>query len=190
MFLIQNVLISSEIIHEEFICNLSACKGACCWEGDFGAPLLESEVQILEESLSRITPYLIPKSIQTIQEKGCSQDYDKGSFHGTMLEESGACSFMIIENGIASCGIEKAYRSEEINWRKPQSCYLYPIRVSKNEEIGFEAWNYDQWDICSAACAKGKQEKVKVYQFLKDPITAYKGAAFYEELDALAHTIV
>lgn len=186
MILVQDVLISDDIISEEFICNITACKGACCWEGDFGAPLTEEECTILEENTDKIAPYINEQGKKTIEQKGCHTRYDGDSFSGTMLEDSGACSYMVVVNGIAQCGIERAYRDGAIHWRKPQSCYLYPIRVVRNEESGFEAWNYSRWHICNDACALGKKEKVKIYQFLKDPIIAYKGVDFYNELEAAA----
>lgn len=186
MILIQDVLISDDIIAEEFICNITACKGACCWEGDFGAPLLDKELDILDKNIDKIAPYISEQGRATIAEDGAYRYFDNDSFMGTSLEDNGACSFMVIEDGIAHCGIERAYKDGAITWRKPQSCYLYPIRVIINKESNFEAWNYNRWHICNAACALGKKEKVKIYEFLKDPIIAYKGEAFYTELDAAA----
>jgi hypothetical protein len=96
---------------------------------------------------------------------------------------------MTIKEGIAQCGIEQAWRDGKVSFRKPISCQLYPIRVAKNDLVGFEALNYDRWDICSAACEKGKKEQVPVYQFLKEAIIRKYGEAFYEELDAAAQFI-
>lgn len=187
MLVVQDVLISDDIVREEFVCNLSACKGACCWEGDYGAPLLDAELEILDKHMEDIKPYITTHGSSTIDEKGGYMRYEDDSFTGTILEDDGVCSYMVVVDGIAQCGIERAYRDGAIHWRKPQSCYLYPIRIEKNEEVNFEAWNYSRWHICSAACALGKKEKVKIYEFLKEPIIAYKGLDFYNELEAAAH---
>lgn len=184
MIIIQDVLISDDVIEQEFICNLTACKGACCWEGDYGAPVTEEEQSIILSILEKIRPNLSIESNALLDEKGCFQTYSESNFTGTTLHEDGSCVFMTFdENGIAKCGIEKTYESGEIDYKKPLSCHLYPIRVNKNEPASFEAWNYDLWEICSPACALGKKESVPVYQFLKQAIIRYKGEAFYEELE-------
>jgi hypothetical protein len=172
------------VIEQEFICNLTACKGACCWEGDYGAPVTEEEQSTILSILDKIRPNLSIESNALLDEKGCFQTYSESNFIGTTLHEDGSCVFMTFdENGIAKCGIEKTYESGEIDYKKPLSCHLYPIRVNKHEPASFEAWNYDLWEICSPACALGKKESVPVYQFLKQAIIRYKGEAFYEELE-------
>ncbi|MEM9544537.1 MAG: DUF3109 family protein [Bacteroidota bacterium] len=184
MIIIQDVLISEDVIEKEFICNLSACKGACCWEGDYGAPVTEKEQSIIESNLDKIRPNLSVESNQLLDEEGSFAEYSKDKFTGTALHPNGACVFMTFDDqGIAKCGIEKTYEEGKISYKKPMSCHLYPIRVTINEPATFEAWNYDQWDICSAACALGKKESVPIYQFLKEAIIRYKGEEFYEELD-------
>lgn len=192
MIVIQDVLVSDEIVNEEFICNLNACKGACCWEGDFGAPVTEKEMEIISDLYPHIVAELSEESVQHLIERGGFARYkdDDESFLGTNLLPNGACVYMTTDtNGYAKCGIEKAYEKGTIDFRKPASCHLYPIRVTKNEKAGFEAWNYDKWDICSAGCTLGKKEKVPLYQFLKNAIIQQKGEAFYEELDAAAEHI-
>ena len=119
--------------------------------------------------------------------EGCYiQDLEDGTY-GTSLVNNGPCAFMTKDvNGAAQCGIEQAWRAGEVDFRKPISCHLYPIRVSKNEIAGFEALNYDRWDICSAACSLGAEYQMPVYQFLKEAIIRKYGTEFYEELDAAA----
>lgn len=191
MIAIQDVLISDDIVKKSFICNLDACKGACCWEGDYGAPLTKEEQKIIENIFPQIENELTIEGQNAIKEKGLFQYFEEPEFMGTTLLEDGACAYMRIdEKGQAQCNFERLYNEGKIDFRKPQSCHLYPIRITKNEAVGFEAWNYDQWDICSPACHLGKKEGVAIYQFLKSAIVAYKGIDFYEELDAAAKHLV
>lgn len=187
MLIIQDVLISDDIINTHFICNLKACKGACCWEGDYGAPMLSDEMDHWKEYESVIKSNLKDESLLQISNKGLFHYYEEPQFYGTSLMPSGACVFMNKdEQGVAYCTIEKMYKNGDLPFNKPQSCHLYPIRIIRNEEAGFEAWNYDQWEICSAACDLGTEMKLPLYQFLKNAIIAYKGEAFYDELDHAA----
>ncbi len=181
---------SDELVEEQFICNLSACKGACCWEGDSGAPLEKAELPILESIFEKIKPFLSPAGIQAIEEQGEYLWYDEAEEYGTPLVNNGPCAYMTLDaSGTAQCGIERAYRAGVIDFQKPISCHLYPIRIGKNEENGFEALNYDRWDICSAACELGRKEQLPVYQFLREPLIRKYGLEFYEELDGAAKFI-
>lgn len=187
MLIIQDKLISDDVIQEQFICNLNACKGACCWEGDYGAPLEKEELEILDKIYEKIKPHLTEDGIKAIEEQGTYVYYKEPKEHGTSLQPDGACAFMTKnELGMAKCGIEQAYLAGDVDFKKPISCHLYPIRVKKDDKILFEAINYDRWDICSAACDLGKKEEVPVYQFLKEPLIRKYGEDFYEELDAAA----
>lgn len=187
MILIQEVLVSETVIKEAFACNLTACKGACCVEGDYGAPLTDKEVVKLGQMLDEIFPYLPEKSRQIIREKGFAAPQEEGEGMETELMPDGACVFMgRDELGITFCGIEKAYYAGDITFKKPVSCHLYPIRINKNKFTGFEAMNYDQWDICSPACDNGKAKGIKVFEFAKDAIVRKYGEDFYEELSAAA----
>lgn len=186
MIVIQDKLISDEIIQEQFVCNLQACKGACCWEGDSGAPLEANELAILDEVFEQVKPYLPPLGVAAIEAQGKYVYFNEAEEWGTTLVDNGPCAYMTMAGGIAQCGIETAWRDGKVPFRKPISCQLYPIRVAKNEAVGFEALNYDRWEICSAACEKGRQEQVAVYQFLKEAIIRKYGEEFYEELDAAA----
>lgn len=182
MVIIQDILISDAIFTEQFICNLTACKGACCVEGDYGAPLEKEELPLLDQAAEATKPYLRPESVAALDKKGAYTYADDIQEWGTALLNGKECVFTIFENGIAKCGIEKAWLEGKTEFRKPISCYLYPIRVIKR--TGFEAINYDEWDICSAACQLGKEKKVAVYEFLKEPLIAKYGKDFYEELAA------
>lgn len=190
MLMVQEILVSDDVIEQQFMCNLKACKGACCWEGDFGAPLEEAELKTLNRIYDQLTPYLTEEGKKVIEEKGKYTYFEEPQEYGTPLLENGACAYMTYdENGVAQCGIERAYKEGVVDFKKPISCHLYPIRVNKDENGFFEALNYDRWDICSAACAKGKETQIAVYQFAKDALVRKYGLAFYEELDAAAEFV-
>lgn len=186
MIIIQDKIISEELINEHFLCQLDACKGACCWEGDAGAPLDDPELHILEEIYETVKPYLSPAGRSAIKEQGLFV-YDKADKeYRTSLVDNGPCSFMTLsKDGKAQCGIEQAWQDGKVNFRKPISCHLYPIRITHNKKTAFEALNYDRWDICSDACNAGKTAKLPIYQFVKEALIRKYGADFYEELDNL-----
>lgn len=184
MVIIGNTLISEDIFVQEFICNLSACKGACCVEGDSGAPATQQEKVKIEHELEKIKPYLTAASLAAIQNNNSFEKDEDDEWVTTCLP-SGECNFSFRNaNGVLSCGIEQSFLEGKSEIRKPISCYLYPIRVSKVGD--YTALNYHKWDICSAACALGKQEKVAVYQFLKDPLIERFGKDWYDELCEVA----
>ncbi|MEY4928145.1 MAG: hypothetical protein RI894_2583 [Bacteroidota bacterium] len=184
MLLIDDVLVSDDILSEQFLCNLKACKGACCVEGDAGAPLNADELPILAEIYEAVKPYLTIEGRAAIETQGFFVEDDDAAF-ATPLIDGAACAYIAYDDdGTAKCGIEQAYLDGKITWKKPISCHLYPIRVQ--EMKFYTALNYDRWDICKAACSFGKQQQLPMYQFLKDPLTRRFGAAFYEQLDKLA----
>ncbi|MEL7162649.1 MAG: DUF3109 family protein, partial [Bacteroidota bacterium] len=165
--------------------NLDACKGACCWEGDFGAPLEDEELARLEEVYPQVAPLLTEEGRTAVAEQGLYTRNEQLGGHDTPLVNDRACAYMTTdERGWAQCGIEQAYNKGLIDWRKPISCHLYPIRVKTNKAANFEALNYDRWDICSAACTKGKREKIRVFEFAKAALVRKYGEAWYAELVA------
>lgn len=187
MIIVQNILVSDDLVEEQFVCNLSACKGACCWEGDFGAPLDQAELPVLDSIFEKVKPYLSPAGIAAVEAQGKYVWFDNAEGWGTPLIDGGPCAYMTYDAlGIAQCGIERAWKAGAIDFQKPISCHLYPVRVEKNESVGFEALNYDRWDICSAACELGKKGQVPVYQFVKAALVRKYGAEFYEELNGAA----
>ncbi len=178
---IGDKLVSEDIFDKHFVCNLSACKGACCVEGDDGAPLTTEEVDLIEEHLNDIRPYMTQKGIEVVNKKGVFY-MDRTNEPVTSLINGKDCVFVTLdEQGITKCGIEQAYREKKIPFNKPISCHLYPIRVSKYPK--FESLNYDRWPICKPACALGEELKVPVYKFLKEPLIRKYGKAFYQELE-------
>ena len=184
MIQIDDKLISEDLFSEEFVCNLAKCKGICCVEGDAGAPLDEDETKILDEIYPKIKPYLSPEGIQAIEEQGTYTLDFEGDLV-TPLVNNAECAYVIFdEKGYTKCAIEKAYEDGVIDWQKPISCHLYPIRIT--EYSNFSAINYHEWDICSDACTLGKELGVKVYQFLKKPLIRKYGEEFYQTLSEAA----
>lgn len=185
MILIDDVLIADDILESHFVCDLSRCKGACCWEGDYGAPLEDEEVDIIADILPTILPRLSEESREKIAADDFKDIFSDEKFVGTQLLPDGACVFLTKDSdGISKCAFEQAYEAGEITFKKPISCHLYPIRRSVNEIQGFQALNYDEWEICQAACALGEKLKVPLYQFAKDSLIRQYGQAFYDQLDA------
>lgn len=184
MILINDVLVTDEVVQEYFLCNLKACKGACCWEGDFGAPLEKEEMYLLEEIYEKIAPFLQPEGRAAIEREGLYTYIEEAKEYATTLIDGGPCAYMTYDqNGIAQCGIEQAYNAGEIDFRKPVSCHLYPIRIERNPQSGFEVLQYDRWEICSAACSLGAKEQLPIYQFVKEALIRKYGAEFYEALE-------
>ncbi len=178
---IQNKLVSQDLFDQHFVCNLSACKGACCVEGDDGAPLSLEEVDLIETHIDDIKPYMTPKGIEVVDETGVFY-MDRFNEPVTALVNKKDCAFVTHdEAGITKCGIEQAHREGKIPFNKPISCHLYPIRIKKSPN--FEALNYDRWPICKPACQLGEELKVPVFKFLKEPLIRKYGERFYEELE-------
>lgn len=180
MILVENAVISDDIKEKLFVCDLEACKGACCVEGDLGAPLEVHELKELEQAFVHVKPYLSKEGLAAIEKEGLYiKDYE-GDYSTTTIGGK-ECAFAVYdEKGILKCGIEQAYRDGKTEFKKPISCELYPIRVTKYDH--YEALNYDQWDICSAACTLGKELGVPIYKFLKDALIRKYGEAWYNEL--------
>lgn len=185
MFVIGDVIVTEEVTKEQFACNLDACKGACCWEGDYGAPLEAEELDILEDIYPKVAPYLLEEGKQAIQEQGFFIDTPDNGGKATTLIANGACAYMTrSKDGIALCGIEQAWRDGKVDWAKPISCHLYPIRVESLGPDGFEQLVYEQWDICSAACTKGAEQKIRVFEFAAKALIRKYGQSWYDELKA------
>jgi hypothetical protein len=183
MIVLQHTVISDDIKEKFFVCNLDKCKGACCVEGDLGAPLAEDELQLLSDNYEHIKPYLSESGREAIAEQGLFIKDWEGDFSTTTIGDR-ECAYAIYdENLTLKCGIEQAYLDGKTNWKKPISCHLYPIRITKYD--GFEALNYDKWQICNAACSFGSDLGVRVYQFLKEPLIRKYGPAWYRELEEL-----
>lgn len=180
MIQVGEILVSDDIREVEFVCHLEKCKGACCVEGDLGAPLEESELTVMKEIQEQVRPYLTKEGVKEIERQGPYVLDEDGDYSTPTLGGKECAYSHYAENGILKCGIEQAYLDGKIPFRKPISCHLYPIRITKKK--GFEAVNYHQWSICSAACAHGKSLQVPLYKFLKDPLVRKYGPEWYAEL--------
>jgi hypothetical protein len=187
MIAIDNILISDEIVQEQFVCDLNKCKGGCCVDGDAGAPLNKDELEKINEVFDAVLPYLPEESKIALQKQG-RYVYDKEFGWVTPTIESKVCVYGITDkNGIVKCGIEQAYNDGKVKWKKPISCHLFPIRIQQSRNKQTEYLNYEpREDLCSAACSLGKKLKVPVYVFLKDALIRKYGTAFYETLEATA----
>ena len=184
MFQLGKTIVSEDIIEKDFICNLSACKGACCVDGDAGAPLDKEEAEILKYIYPRVKPFLRKEGRKAIENQGTSI-ITKGREIETPLINGGDCAYVIFdEKKIALCGIEEAYNQGEIKWKKPVSCHLYPVRVKDYSE--FSAVNYHRWQICDDACKLGKELQVPVYIFVKEALIRKFGEDWYTELEKVA----
>jgi hypothetical protein len=178
----RGTLISEDLFEKRFVCDLNACKGACCVEGASGAPLDPEEDQLLKELWPKIRPYIPEKGQRAIDEHGVSEVDEDGDLVTTLVEGRGECAFTVFdEKGIALCGVEKAWKDGAIPFRKPISCHLYPIRIAK---LKFhDGLNYHRWPICKPACECGAKLDVPVFRFLKDSLTRKYGADWYAELE-------
>lgn len=183
MLEIGKTLVSLDLICSNFTCNLPVCRGACCVTGDSGAPLEPDEAEKLDEIYPVIRHFLRPESVLTIDEQGTSVTDIEGDTV-TPLNNGRECAFTVFEDGIARCAIEKAFNAGIISFRKPASCYLYPVRIKKYRR--FDAVNYDRWEICKPATKLGDDIQMPVYRFVKDALLQYYGKEWYGTLEEAA----
>lgn len=179
MIQIGDAIVSLDVIERKFCCDLIACKGACCVEGDAGAPLEEGEVERIRENYERFRPYMKPEGIAAVEEQGFSVIDVEGD-EGTPLINGKECAYSINEDGGCWCAIEKAWSRGESSFRKPISCHLYPIRITRYRH--HEAVNFNEWKVCFPAMVRGEREGVPVYVFCRDALVAKYGEEWYEQL--------
>ena len=180
---IEDKIISDELFEKKFVCDLQKCKGGCCVEGDSGAPLRSKEIKEISKNLSIIKSEMSTKGLHTIK----NNDFHYVDSEGdkvTKLVDGKECVFVVFDkNNIAKCSIEAAYRKNKINFNKPISCHLYPVRVKKYDS--FTAVNVDSWHVCKPACECGTELNVPVFKFLKDAIVRSWGLDFFHHLDSV-----
>ena len=180
MLIVQNAIVSEDVVDRCFCCDLAQSKGCCCVEGDFGAPLLEEEIPILEQILSQVRPYMTEEGRRVVDNEGVSS-LDNAADPCTPLVDNRECAYVAWgSDGTAYCAIEQAYRNGCIAFPKPVSCHLYPIRVDDFGE--FTAVNYHEWDVCSCARIKGKETGIPLYRYLEQPLIRRFGQSWYDEL--------
>lgn len=190
MISIDNVLVSDQVVEEHFVCDLTKCKGGCCEDGEAGAPLEVEELKHLNDFYEDVKPYMTMGGIKEIERQG-KYVYDAEFGWVTPTINSAICAYGYRDKqGIIKCAIEQAYNDGKISWKKPISCHLFPIRLSKSKNGKTEFVNYEpREDLCSAACKLGKKLKVPAYVFLKEAIIRKYGEEFYQTLDATAKYI-
>jgi len=176
---IGNTLLSNDLKDVYFSCCLDKCKGACCVEGDAGAPLEAEEISLLEDHLAAIIPFMMEAGIREVELKGVF-DYDAEGKFVTPLVNEKECAYTFYENGITRCAIEKAFQEKAISFPKPISCHLYPVRISSGKYN--DRLNYHKWHICRYALQKGYQEHLMLYQFLEDALIRKYGRSWYNKL--------
>ena len=179
MIQVEDKIVSLDIFEKHFVCDLNTCKGACCVEGDSGAPISHVEAEILEENYEKIKPYMSKEGIDKIEKDGVAA-YDEDGDLTTTLVKNQECSFVIFEDGIAKCSVEKAYNDGKVDFKKPISCHLFPIRIKHYKD--FDAVNYEEIRICKSACECGSKLKIPLYAFLKEALIRKYGLNWYNKL--------
>lgn len=177
MFAVDDVLVSDDLLNAPFSCHLSACRGACCVQGESGAPLVSDERDVLEDLLPVVRKYLRPEAVEVIEKKGVWEQVGREEFATTCV--GGAeCVFVSYDGPVAQCAIQLAYQDGQTNFPKPISCHLFPVRVEKLGE--HDALNYERVALCKSAVRKGRRESTELIDFLKAPLTRKYGAAWYD----------
>lgn len=182
MIIVDNVILSDDIRDHYFHCQLEKCKGACCEQGDQGAPLEKEELIVLEEIYETIKPYLSQKSKETISIKGLYEYHEADEEYATATNgKNEECVFAVQdEQKIWKCAIEQAYFDQKISFQKPMSCHLYPIRITKAGET--DLLNYDRWEICNPACIHGEAQKTPLYRFVQTALVRKYGQEWFNKL--------
>ena len=181
MIVLEHTVLSDDIAEKEFVCDLVKCKGACCSEGDYGAPLDTEELDVMAAALETVRPYMSAAGIKAVEKQGHYTTDPDGDFC-TPLVDGNECAYAIKDPKSKQwkCTFELAWKDGKLDFRKPISCQLYPIRVTKKDH--YHLLNYHRWYLCSPACDKGAALKVPIYQFLKEPLTRAYGAEWYAKL--------
>jgi hypothetical protein len=189
MIAIDNKLIGDEVAEEHFVCDLAKCKGGCCEDGDAGAPLENGEKKEIDKYFEIVKPYMTSEGIDEVHKQG-KYLYDKEFGWVTPTINGGICAYGYKdEKGIIKCAFEQAYNDQKIKWKKPISCHLFPVKISRSkQDADIEYVNYEpRKDLCKAACSLGKKTKMPVYVFLKEALVRKYGEDFYEQLCAIAN---
>lgn len=186
MFQIQDTLVSLDLAERFFCCDLNSCLGECCIEGDAGAPITKEEYEKLKEILPEIRDDLLPRAQTEIQERGVGYIDEEGDLVTTIVDGRNCVFTTYGANGMCHCAIEKAYREGRIDFYKPISCHLYPLRLTEYPQ--FTAVNYHRWKICRCAELLGRKNGIRLYKFLKAPLIRRFGQEWYDELALCCET--
>lgn len=180
MIAIGSTLCSEEVFTHAFVCDLGKCQGACCVEGDAGAPLRDEELLVLDRIRPALEPFLRPEGLAALAEQG-NYVRDSDGEWVTPLVAGKECAYVVFKGGTSFCGIETAHRAGVVDWPKPLSCHLYPIRVTSYKT--YDALNVDHWKVCEPACSLGRELNVPVFRFLKNSLIRAYGTEWYEEAE-------
>jgi hypothetical protein len=180
MLKVDDCLVSEDVIEKSFACNVEACKGVCCIEGDAGAPIEPSEIDVIRQNIEQIKDEMDDVGIETLNSRGFSEKDPFDQMLVTTCKPNKECVFVVRKKGILNCAIELANQKKSFDFQKPISCHLYPIRVDKYNE--FYALNYHRWSICADACTKGEKEDIKLYQFAQNALERKFGKEWYKNL--------
>lgn len=180
MLQIQNTIVTLDLAEEFFCCDLEKCLGACCIEGDAGAPVTIDEVAKIEEVLPVVEPEMLPRAVEEVRQNGVAYVDQEGDLVTTILDGRNCAFTCYAPGGICLCALEKAFREGKTGFKKPASCSLYPLRLTTYPT--FTAVNYHRWKICRDAVANGRKKGIRLYQFLRGPLTERFGKEWYDEL--------
>lgn len=178
MFAVGSVLVSDDVLDAPFTCNLGVCLGGCCVVGASGAPLEPDEREQIERAVPRVRKWLHPDALAIIDEHGPWEEVEEGRY-ATRCVDDAACVFVTYEGPIAKCSLQKAYRAGRIDFEKPLSCHLYPIRIQRYGD--YEALNYEQISLCSPAIPHGRRLGTLLMDFLREPLVRKYGDAWYKQ---------
>jgi len=178
MFVVDDVLISDDVVQAAFSCNLTACRGACCVQGASGAPLETSELAKVDSVLDAVRDRLRPEALDVIDQEGVWEEIAPGHYATTCVGDA-ECVFVRYDGPVAKCAIQEAYHEGKVDFEKPISCHLYPIRVQRLGE--FEALNYEQIDICAPGRVNGKDMCIGLAEMLQGPLTRKYGQDWYAQ---------
>lgn len=180
MLQIQNTIVTLDLAEEFFCCDLDKCLGACCIEGDAGAPVTIDEVEKIEEALPVVEPEMLPRAVEEVRQNGVAYVDQEGDLVTIILDGRNCAFTCYAPGGICLCALEKAFREGKTGFKKPASCSLYPLRLTTYPT--FTAVNYHRWKICRDAVANGRKKGIRLYQFLRGPLTERFGQEWYDEL--------
>lgn len=186
MLQIQDTLVSLDVAERFFCCDLDACHGACCIEGDAGAPITDDEKLKIQEVLPEVWDELLPRAREEVEKNGVAYIDEEGDLVTTILDGKNCAFTCYAPGGVCLCALERAYRGGRTKWKKPASCSLYPLRIT--EYPTFTAVNYHRWKICRPAERLGREKGIRVYQFLRDPLIERFGQEWYDELKLACET--
>lgn len=184
---IDGKIVSVDLLTHRFMCNIAKCKGMCCVEGNAGAPLEVDEAMLLEREFEAYRPYMKGEGVEAVRRDGFAVTDEDGDLTTPLIDDL-ECAYSFDEGGVTLCAVERAWKEGKTTFRKPISCHLYPIRVTRfrNGTVGL---NYHRWDVCAPAVALGRELGVPVYKSLREPIVRAFGEEFFEALEAAAEYV-